>query len=81
MKNLAGMLKQASQMQQKMEEMQAKLLRALQERTVRPVGGDRETPFDARVCQQVRRRRDLVDQHHLFNRPAVQAAARQNRPG
>jgi two-component system response regulator HydG len=29
--------------------MQAKLLRALQERTVRPVGGDAEIPFDARI--------------------------------
>jgi two-component system response regulator AtoC len=29
--------------------MQAKLLRALQERTVRPVGGDSETPFDTRI--------------------------------
>ncbi len=29
--------------------MQAKLLRALQERTVRPVGGDSEVPFDARI--------------------------------
>jgi two-component system response regulator AtoC len=29
--------------------LQAKLLRALQERTVRPVGGDSETPFDARI--------------------------------
>jgi two-component system response regulator HydG len=29
--------------------MQAKLLRALQERSVRPVGGDSEMPFDARI--------------------------------
>ncbi len=29
--------------------MQAKLLRALQERTVRPVGGDDELPFDVRI--------------------------------
>jgi two-component system response regulator AtoC len=29
--------------------MQPKLLRALQERTVRPIGGDQELPYDARV--------------------------------
>ncbi|MDP2344110.1 MAG: sigma-54 dependent transcriptional regulator [Deltaproteobacteria bacterium] len=31
------------------QEMQAKLLRALQERTVRPVGANIEVPFDARI--------------------------------
>jgi len=36
-------------------DMQVKLLRALQERQVRPVGGDKEVPFDARVVTATNR--------------------------
>jgi two-component system response regulator HydG len=36
-------------------EMQVKLLRVLQERTVRPVGGDEEVPFEARVLTATNR--------------------------
>ncbi len=36
-------------------EMQAKLLRALQERTVRPVGGNVEIPFDTRIVTATHR--------------------------
>jgi len=36
-------------------EMQAKLLRALEERKARPVGGDREVPFDVRLVSATHR--------------------------
>jgi len=47
-------------------EMQAKLLRALQERTVRPVGGDREVPFDARVIAATHQQLDALVEAKAF---------------
>jgi two-component system response regulator HydG len=55
--------------------MQAKLLRALQERTVRPVGGDNEVAFDARLItatnrdleEEVRERRFREDLFYRIN--------------
>src|SRR5690606_30451318 len=41
-------------------EMQPKLLRALQERRIRPVGGSKEIPFDARIVTATNR--DLEDE-------------------
>jgi two-component system response regulator AtoC len=43
-------------------EMQVKLLRVLQQRTVRPVGGDEEVPFEARVITATNR--DLETEVH-----------------
>jgi two-component system response regulator AtoC len=46
--------------------MQAKLLRALQERTVRPVGGDNEVPFDTRVVAATNRDLESEVEAHRF---------------
>jgi two-component system, NtrC family, response regulator AtoC len=46
--------------------MQAKLLRALQERTVRPVGGDAEIPFDARIIAATNRDLETEVESHRF---------------
>ena len=46
--------------------MQAKLLRALQERVVRPVGGGTEQPFDARIVAATHRNLEQDIQQHRF---------------
>jgi two-component system response regulator HydG len=47
-------------------EMQVKLLRVLQQRTVRPVGGDEEVPFDARVVTSTNRDLEEEIEHKRF---------------
>ena len=49
-------------------EVQAKLLRALQERKVRPVGGDAEVPFDARLISATSQDLDSAVEEKRFRR-------------
>ncbi len=70
-------------------EMQAKLLRVLQERSVRPVGGDSEVPFDARIVAatnrdletEVEEGRFREDLFHRINVVAIHVPALRERPG
>ncbi|HEU0034973.1 MAG TPA: sigma-54 dependent transcriptional regulator [Kofleriaceae bacterium] len=70
-------------------EMQAKLLRVLQQRTVRPVGGDEEVPFEARVIAatnreletEVEERRFREDLFHRINVVAIAVPALRARTG
>ncbi len=46
--------------------MQAKLLRALEERRLRPVGGDREVPFDVRILSATNRDLEVAVEENRF---------------
>ena len=46
--------------------MQAKLLRALQEKTVRPIGGSEELPFDARIVSATNRDLEALMNEGVF---------------
>jgi DNA-binding NtrC family response regulator len=70
-------------------EMQAKLLRALQERVVRPVGGSREVPFDVRILAATHRdmeglvaqRQFRQDLYYRLNVVRLDVPALRDRPG
>jgi two-component system response regulator HydG len=70
-------------------EMQAKLLRVLQERSVRPVGGDEERPFDARIVaatnrdleSEVEEGRFREDLFHRINVVAINVPSLRERAG
>jgi len=68
-------------------EMQVKLLRVLQERTVRPVGGDEEVPFEARIItatnrdleSEVEEKRFREDLYYRINVVAIPVPALRDR--
>jgi two-component system response regulator AtoC len=70
-------------------DMQAKLLRVLQQRTVRPVGGDEEIPFDARIIlatnrdleTEVEEGRFREDLFHRVNVVTITVPPLRSRPG
>jgi two-component system response regulator AtoC len=70
-------------------EMQVKLLRVLQQRTVRPVGGDTEVPFEARVVtatnrdleSEVDEKRFREDLFHRINVVAIEVPPLRARSG
>jgi DNA-binding NtrC family response regulator len=70
-------------------EMQVKLLRVLQERTLRPVGGDTEIPFGARVVTatnkdlevEIHEKRFREDLFHRINVVQIPVPPLRSRPG
>jgi DNA-binding NtrC family response regulator len=70
-------------------EIQPKLLRALQERTVRPVGGNAEIPFDARIIaasnreleEEVESKRFREDLYYRINVVRIEVPALRERDG